>query len=129
MNIFYRSGLFILGIVLSTSAFGQQQPPPNSYIVVSGNSSVKVTIAQLPDSQPVPTNTRPAPDTVVLSGTATTARIADPNEPILFSGRVMRMADFVAAFSSNNAAAQHPRTPEMHNREIVQPVPPSPQSD
>ena len=64
-------------------------------------------------------------DTIVLSGVATTARIADPNEPVVFSGYVMRMSDFVAAVSSNSEAVQHLRTPETRSREKDQPVPPS----
>ena len=64
-------------------------------------------------------------DTIVLSGVATTARIADPNEPVLFSGYVMRMSDFVAVVSSNSEAVQRLRTPEMRSREKDQPVPPS----
>ncbi len=67
-------------------------------------------------------------DTIVLSGVATTARIADPNEPVVFNGLVMRMADFVAVVSASSEAAQHPRTPEKRNREKDQPTPPSPPS-
>ena len=61
---------------------------------------------------------------VVLSGVATTARIADPNERVVFSGHVMRMADFVAAVSSSNEAAQHPHNLEMRNHEKEPPTPP-----
>ena len=64
-------------------------------------------------------------DVVVLSGVATTARIADPNEQVVFNGRVMRMADYVAAVSSSSAAVQRLHTPVKHNREKDQPVPPS----
>jgi hypothetical protein len=64
-------------------------------------------------------------ETVVLSGIATTARIADPNERVFFSGRVMRMADYVAAVSSSTEAIQHLRNLEKHNREKDQPVQPS----
>lgn len=63
-------------------------------------------------------------ETVVLSGVVTTARIADPNERVVFNGHVMRMADFVAAVSSSNEAAQRLRTPEKRNREKDQPTPP-----
>ena len=52
---------------------------------------------------------------VVLSGIATTARIADPNERVVFNGQVMRMADFVAEVSSNNEAAQRLRNLEKQN--------------
>lgn len=62
---------------------------------------------------------------VVLSGIAKTARIADPNERVVFSGRVMRMADYVAAVSSSSEAAQRLHIPEKHNPEKDQPTPPS----
>ena len=63
-------------------------------------------------------------EVVVFSGVATTARIADPNERVVFSGHVMRMADFVAAVSASSEAVQHLRTLEKQNREKVQQVPP-----
>lgn len=66
---------------------------------------------------------------VVLTGTASTAHIADPNERVVFNGRVMRMADFVAAVSSSNEAIQRLRTQEMRSREKDLPTPPSPPSD
>ena len=62
--------------------------------------------------------------TIVLSGVATTGRIADANERIVFNGWVMRVADFVAAVSSSNEAVLHLRTPEKHNHEKDQPAPP-----
>jgi hypothetical protein len=68
-------------------------------------------------------------DTIILSGTAKTARIADPNERVVFSGRVMRMADFVAAVSSSTEGVQRLRNQEMHNRETGQPAPPAPRSN
>lgn len=61
-------------------------------------------------------------DTVVLSGTSTTGRIADPNEKVVFSGYVMRVADFVEAVSSNTEEIQRLHTPEMHNHETGQPT-------
>ena len=64
-------------------------------------------------------------DVVVLSGVATTARIADPNERVVFSGHVMRMADFVAAVSSSSEALQRLHNQEKHTREKEQPVPQS----
>lgn len=64
-------------------------------------------------------------DLVVLSGTASAARIADPNERVVFSGYVMRLADFVEAVSSNTAEIQRLRNQEMHNHEKAQPVPPA----
>ncbi|HEV2352123.1 MAG TPA: hypothetical protein VG028_20005 [Terriglobia bacterium] len=68
-------------------------------------------------------------DIVVLSGVATTARIADPEERVVFSGRVMRMADFVAAVSSSNEAVRRLHNQEKHNREKDQPVRPLQPSD
>jgi hypothetical protein len=62
-------------------------------------------------------------ETVTLTGQATTARIADPSEKVVFNGRVMRMADFVAAVSSSNAMVQHLRNQEMRNREKGSPTP------
>jgi hypothetical protein len=98
--------------LFSIPLFAQQQP--------SANESAKST-------QHVATfnNTAALPNAVVLSGIATTARVADPNELVVFSGRVMRMADFVAAVSSSNEAVQHLRTPEKRNHEKDQQVPPS----
>ena len=68
-------------------------------------------------------------DTIVVSGISTTARIADPNEKVVFNGRVMRMADFVAAVSSSSASVQRLHSPEKHSHEKVQPVQQSPQPD
>jgi hypothetical protein len=70
-------------------------------------------------TQAVPENP-PQPqkeDIVVHSGIATTARIADPNERVVFSGHVMRMADFVAAVSSSSEAVQRLHNQEKRNRE------------
>jgi hypothetical protein len=64
-------------------------------------------------------------DVVVFSGVATTARIADPNERVVFNGRVMRMADFVAAVSSSTEAARRLHNQEKHSHETDQPAPPS----
>jgi len=69
------------------------------------------------------------PDTVVLSGVATTARVADPNERVVFSGRVMRMADFVAAVSSSIEEVQRLRNLEKRSRETAPPTPPSKQKN
>jgi hypothetical protein len=52
---------------------------------------------QTDKSKVTPPNNAKNTDTIVLSGVATTARIADPNEPVVFNGYVMRMSDFVAA--------------------------------
>jgi len=65
------------------------------------------------------------PGVVVLSGVAKTARIAGPNERVVLNGRVMRMADYVAAVSSSTEALQRLRTQEKHNPEKDPPVPPS----
>lgn len=84
-----------------------------------------------PTSQPAPQHAdtqsqsaQKSDEVVVFSGVATTARIADPNERVVFSGRVMRMADFVAAVSASSEAVQHLCTLEKQNREKAQPVPP-----
>jgi hypothetical protein len=61
----------------------------------------------------------------VYTGVASSARIADPNEPVVFSGRVMKMADFVAAVSSSSEAIQHLRSQEKRSRETAPPTPPS----
>src|SRR5438309_1616170 len=58
----------------------------------------------------------PNEQTIVLSGTATTARIADPAEQVVVNGQVMKMSDFVAAVSSSTAAVQRLHTQETHTR-------------
>lgn len=73
----------------------------------------------------MPSETAEQPGIVVLSGVATSAHIADPNERVVFNGRVMRMADFVAAVSSSTEAVPRPRNPEKRNREKDPPTPPS----
>lgn len=72
-----------------------------------------------------PSQTQKESNVVVFSGTATTAHIADPNEKVVFSGHVMRMADFVAAVSASIVTAQRPRNPEKQSREKDPPAPPS----
>jgi hypothetical protein len=81
--------------------------------------------AQTQPAKVTPPDNAKKTDTIVLSGVAITARIADPNEPVVFNGYVMRMSDFVAAVSSNSEAVQHLRNPETRSREKDQPVPPS----
>lgn len=78
-------------------------------------------------NQPVvaSTQTQNTDDVVVFSGTATTAKIADADQPVVVSGRVMRMADFVAAFSASTSAAQRLHTQETHNHETNQQAPQS----
>ena len=86
--------------------------------------------AQSSQSAPaIPPQNQKNEDVVVLSGIATTARIADPNEKVVFNGHVMRMADFVAAVSSSSEVLQRLRTPEKRNRETDQPIPPLKPSD
>jgi hypothetical protein len=85
-----------------------------------------------PDSQSATSNspdTQKKQEVVVVSGVATRAHIADPNEPVVFSGRVMRMADFVAAVSSSTEAVRHLRNQEKHSRETTPPAPPSKQQN
>lgn len=102
----------IIAVLLTTlPALGQQRE----------QSKEPVTKA----SSVPPSDTASKPDTVVMSGVATSARIADPNERVVFSGRVMRMADFVAAVSSSTVEVPRPHSPEKQNREKVPPVPPS----
>jgi hypothetical protein len=101
--------LLILGLLaVALPAFGQQQTSANT---------------------PTPQKPAPAPENneerVVLSGIATTAHIADPNERVVFNGRVMKMADYVAAVSSSSEAVQRLRNLEKQNREKDQPTPPS----
>jgi hypothetical protein len=75
-------------------------------------------------AQATSSNPPQAQDVVVLSGVAKTAKIADPNDRVVFNGFVMRVADFVAAVSSSSEALQRLRTPETHNHESHQPTPP-----
>ena len=97
-----------------------------AYLLAS-NGNAQAQAPQLPSkpSSLKPSETAEQPGIVVLSGVATSAHIADPNERVVFSGRVMRMADFVAAVSSSTEAVPHPRNPEKRNREKDPPTPPS----
>jgi hypothetical protein len=97
--------LALLSVAIPARA-QQSSPPPSP--------------SAAPDTQAAQKND----EVIVLSGVATTAHIADPNERIVFSGRVMRVADFVAAVSASSEAVQHLRTQEKQNREKAQPVPP-----
>jgi len=101
----------LISFLFSVPLFSQQQPPASD---TAKNTHRGVVSFNRPE----------VPDAVVLSGIATTARIADPNELVVFSGRVMRMADFVAAVSSSSEAVQHPHIPEKRSREKDQQVPP-----
>ena len=101
--------LVFLALAFAAPTFAQQQPQQT----------------QTKDSDTHSTAKAEPQKTVILSGVATTARIADPNEPVVFNGHVMRMSDFVAAVSSSTEAVQRLRTPEKHSHEIEQPVPPS----
>ncbi len=104
--------LLLLVLLTATSLAAQERqaaPPPKS------DAADRV----------VQSTTDKNADVVVFSGVATTARVADPNERVVFNGRVMRMADFVAAVSSSSGAVQQLRTPEKHNRETERPTPPS----
>jgi len=66
---------------------------------------------------------------IVMSGPATTAKIADPNSLVVFNGFVMKVADFVSMVSSGTEAVQHLRSQETQNRETERPTPPSPPSN
>ena len=122
MTTFYRIGLCLLALFTCIVAVCQQIP---SSTPISGGSTIKVTIPSEQQAHPATPMSAASDGVVVLSATATTARIADPNEPVVFSGHVMRMADFVAAVSSSSATEQRPHTPETHNHEKVPPVPQS----
>lgn len=121
MKTLYRLGLSVLVTLAPLGAFSQQPESSAhstgsvSYSVVPGTSIVVFTVPAAQKGQP----------TITLSGIATTARIADPNERVLFSGHVMRMEDFVAAVSSSSAEVPRPRIPVTHNRETDQPIPQS----
>lgn len=65
-----------------------------------------------------------ADQSIVLSGVATDAHIADPEDKIVFNGHVMRVGDYVAAVSASTEAVRRLRSPEKHNRESVPPTPP-----
>jgi hypothetical protein len=101
----------------------------HSVLAIASFLAFSVYSVQSPQTPSSPANSAQSQkhdeDVVVLSGVATTARIADPNEKVVFSGQVMRMADFVAAVSSSNAAAQRLRTPETRSHEKERPTPPS----
>jgi len=120
MKTLYRFGLpLVLGFYSVTGVCQQGQGTAANATILGASSTVKITVPASPDEH----GALSPPDAVVLSGTARTARIADPNEPVLFSGRVMRMADFVAAVSSSSATGQNLHIQEMRNREKDQPTP------
>jgi hypothetical protein len=132
VNRFYRSGLppTLLLLLSCIPVLCQEKPQNPSFLAMSDVSAVKVTISDPAQSiQSAISGTTENPSTIVLSGVASTARIADPNERVVFNGRVMRMEDFVAAVSSSSAVAQHPRSPEKRNHEKAQPVRQSQPSD
>lgn len=113
-------------VLIAISACGvcmaQQSDKPTT-ITLSGVTSTTVVsgaVITLPNN---PLEAQKNDDVIVLSGVATTARIADPEERVVFNGRVMRMADYVAAVSSSTEAVQHLHTQEMRNREKDQPTP------
>jgi len=120
MKTLYRYGLPpLFALCLPLSGICQQGPVDGVRYSVGANS-VTITLPSQPQDKG---------ETVTLSGPATTAHIADPNERLVFNGRVMRMADFVAAFSSSNVAAPRPHNQEMRSHEISPPTPPSPPKD
>jgi len=130
VNRFYRSGLLPVLLLSSACALCQQAVQAAGFLAMSDVSTVKVTIPDpAQNTQQTNSGTAGITSTIVLSGVASTARIADPNERVVFNGRVMRMEDFVAAVSSSSAVVQHPRNPEKHNHEKAQPVRQSQPSD
>jgi hypothetical protein len=121
MNVLYRSGLLLLIGLASTGGICQEATGSGvTFSAIPGTTSIVVTFPVAPSKEQ---------STITLSGRATTARVADPNEPVLFSGRVMRMADFVAAVSSSNGAVLHPHIPEKRSHETNPLTPPSPPKD
>lgn len=119
----------VLIVLLSLAALCQQAPSADQkYIAMTDASAGQVTIMQSQPTQTAVTEAQTA-DHIVLSGVASTARIADPNERVVFNGRVMRMQDFVAAASASSVTEPRLHSPEKHNREKAQPVPQSPPSD
>ena len=118
MNALYRSGLLLLLLGLVPVSVVCQQTTPTKNYTVLGASTVTVAVPAPSQAATVPPQRlRRSHRYRCAFWTATTARIADPNEPVVFSGRVMRMADFVAAVSSSNAVVQRLHTPEMRNHE------------
>ena len=113
MKPFCTRVFLILFAVVCVGTLRAQQTAPQSQ--QTSQSQTKESVARTGQSV----------DTVVFSGVATKAHIADPNERVVFNGQVMRMADFVAAVSSGNEAVQRLRNPEKQNREKDQPTPPS----
>lgn len=120
MNTLYKFGLSlaIASVSLIPGAAQQQSTPPAKQ-VLSG-STISITIPAVNSESKASGG-----NTVVLSGTASSARIADPNAPVVFTGRVMRMADYVAAVSASSAEEQHLHIQEMRNRGTDQPAPQS----
>jgi len=115
MTTLYRAGLCVLLLLAPVIALCQQPTDGVRYSIAPGSGIVTFVL-------PIPAEKQPG---ITMSGRATSARIADPNERVVFSGQVMRMADFVAAVSSSTAAAQRPHTQEMHSRETNPLAPPS----
>jgi hypothetical protein len=63
----------------------------------------------------------------VVSTATTTAptniRVADPNEPVVVNGRVMKVSEYLAVLSSlDNLEAQRLHNPETSNHEKVKPT-------
>lgn len=63
----------------------------------------------------------------VVSTSTTTApsniRVADPNEPVVVNGRVMKVSEYLAVLSSlDNLEAQRLHNPETSNHEKVKPT-------
>lgn len=65
-----------------------------------------------------------------ITTSPTNIRIADPNEPVVVNGRVMKVSEYLAVLSSlDNLEAQRLRSPETSNHEKVKPTaPPQPTS-
>jgi hypothetical protein len=74
----------------------------------------------------VPAQEPPKADIVVTSATASTIRIADMNETVVVNGRLVRVADLLAALASlDSAEGRRLRNQEKQNHETPAPnVPP-----
>lgn len=123
--------LYCLGLPLLLLQFATVEAPAQQSVPSSSITTPSANFVTLPGPIVVVTVSLPAPSqpTITLSGTATNAKTADPNERVLFSGRVMRMSEFVAAVSSSNAGTLRPHTPETHSRETDPLAPQSPPKD
>lgn len=74
--------------------------------------TASVAAEALPAQQQAKDAASDANRVVVMSDNSSTVRVADPNELIGVNGRVMRIADYLAALFSNTVLVQHLRNLE-----------------